>query len=311
MKKRVIVLGSINTDLVVKVRRLPHPGETVIGGTFYQNQGGKGANQAVAAARAGKNPVTLIAAVGNDVFGRESLAALQREKIDSTYVEVKEGISSGVALIMVDERGENAIAVASGANSALSPADVRKVPDSVFETAAVLLTCFEVPVETVEIGIQRARKCGVTTILNPAPVPEELPAELLSEVDIVTPNEHEIARLAGLPQIDDGASMHAAVERLLAYGVRKVVLTLGSRGCFFAEANSAKYIPAFPAKAVDTTGAGDAFNGALAAALAEGREWTESLRWASAAAAISVTRAGAQPSMPSRQEIEEFLKRQG
>nr|BAL54265.1 ribokinase [uncultured Planctomycetota bacterium] len=311
MKERVIVLGSVNTDLVVKVRRLPRPGETVIGGTFYQNQGGKGANQAVAAARSGEKPVTLIAAVGHDVFGRESLVALQRDKIDLTHVKVKDGVSSGVALIMVDEDGENAIAVASGANTALSPADVNEVPDSVFESAAVLLTCFEIPVETVRAGICRARQFGVTTILNPAPVPEELPADLFSDVDIMTPNEHEIARLLDLPQIEDEAGARTAAKRLLDRGVRNVILTLGARGCFFAGAEGTGFLPAFQVKAVDTTGAGDAFNGALAAAISEGRDWEDSLRWASAAAAISVTRAGAQPSMPFRKEIEDFLKIQG
>jgi len=311
MKDRVIVLGSVNTDLVVKVRRLPQPGETVIGGTFYQNQGGKGANQAVAAARSGEKPVTLIAAVGNDVFGRESLAALQKDQIDLTHVNIKDGISSGVALIMVDECGENAIAVASGANAALSPADVKAVPDSVFEHASVLLTCFEIPVETVQVGLRRARQFGVTTILNPAPVPEYVPADLLSDVDIITPNEHEIARLLDLPKIEDEADARTAAQRLLDRGVGNVVLTLGARGCFFAGAGEARYIPAFPTKAVDTTGAGDAFNGALATAISEGRDWVDSLRWASAAAAISVTRAGAQPSMPFRHEIEDFLRLQG
>ncbi len=307
---RVIVLGSINTDLVVKVPELPRPGTTVIGGTFYQSQGGKGANQAVAAARVGRSVVTLIAAVGDDGFGRESLSHLGREKIDLQYVVTKPQTPSGVALIMVDQHAENMIAVASGANALLSASDVASVPEAVFRSAKVFLTCLEIPLETVIAGLKRAKAAGLITILNPAPALDRLPADVLSHVDIITPNESEVATLAGV-EVSDVTSAQRAAQVLRQQGVRTVVVTLGSQGCLVVDADRAAAYSAFSVNAVDTTGAGDAFNGALAAALAENQPWDQAIRWAMCAAAISVTRPGAQTSLPTRDEVEQMLSSEG
>jgi len=307
---RVIVLGSINTDLVVKVPELPRPGSTVIGGTFYQSQGGKGANQAVAAARVGRSVVTLIAAVGDDGFGRESLAHLGQEKIDLEYVVTKPQSPSGVALIIVDQHAENMIAVASGANALLSPSDVAAVPETVFRSAKVFLTCLEIPVETVIAGLKRAKEAGLITILNPAPALDRLPPDMLNFIDIITPNQSEVSRLAGV-EVSDVASAQRAAHLLRQKGVHKVIVTLRSQGCLVVDAERTAAYPAFRVNAVDTTGAGDAFNGALAAALAENQPWEEAIRWATCAAAISVTRPGAQTSFPTRDEVEQMLENAG
>lgn len=310
MSGQVIVLGSINTDLVVKVSHLPRPGETVIGGSFYKNQGGKGANQAVAAARAGQRPVVLVAAIGDDLFGRESYQLLRLENIDLRFVQEKPGCPSGVALIVVDQNGENAIAVASGANSLLSARDVERLPEELFNPRSVLLTCLEIPLETVRAGLKRAKAGGSFTILNPAPVPREFSSDLLADVDLITPNEQEIAQITGHPVTDESEAQKAA-EKLLALGAKRVIVTLGCRGCIFLDGSTSQHFPAYRVQAVDTTGAGDAFNGALAVAIAEGYPWPDAIRWASAAAALSVTKPGAQPSLPAREQIEEFLKAHG
>jgi len=306
-ESRLIVLGSINTDLVVKVSELPHPGATVIGGTFFQSQGGKGANQAVAAARAGLSRVTFIAAVGDDGFGRESLSHLGREKIDLAHVVVKPQVASGVALIIVDQHAENMIAVASGANALLSPSDVNSIPDSVFHSANVFLTCLEIPLDTVASGLKRAKEAGLLTILNPAPASGPLPSEILRYVDVITPNESETSRLTGV-EICDKASAERAARILRQQGIKNVVITLGSQGCLVIDdLERTKAFPAYRVNAVDTTGAGDAFNGVLAAALADGLPWDQAIRWAMCAAAISVTRPGAQSSLPQRDEVETML----
>lgn len=307
MTGRVIVLGSINTDLVVKVSHLPRPGETVIGGSFYKNQGGKGANQAVAAARSGQIPVVLVAAIGDDLLGRESYQLLRLENIDLRFVREKRGCPSGVALIVVDEKGENAIAVASGANALLSPRDVEHLPDELFGPRSVLLTCLEIPLDTVRAGLKRAKAAESFTILNPAPVPRDFTPDLLADVDLITPNEQELAQVTGLPVRDEN-DIQKAGEKLLALGVKRIIVTLGPRGCLFMDGSTAYQFPAYRVQAVDTTGAGDAFNGALAVAIAEGRPWPDAIRFASAAAAFSVTKPGAQPSLPTREEIEEFLR---
>jgi len=306
-ESRLIVLGSINTDLVVRVSELPRPGATVVGGTFYQSQGGKGANQAVAAARAGLSQVTLIAAVGDDGFGRENLAHLGREKIDLAYVSVTPQVSSGVALIIVDQHAENMIAVASGANALLLPADVTSIPEGVFRSAHVFLTCLEIPLDTAMSGLKRAKEAGLLTILNPAPASGALPSEMLKYVDVITPNESEASRLTGI-DVCDKASAERAARILRQQGIKNVVVTLGSQGCLLVDdLDRTKAFPAFHVNAVDTTGAGDAFNGVLASALADGLPWDQAIRWAMCAAAISVTRPGAQSSLPERHEVESML----
>jgi ribokinase len=304
----ILVLGSINTDLVVRGTRLPAPGETIVGGTFFRAAGGKGANQAVAAARAGAVSVSLIAAVGEDDFGRESLAGMHTEGIGCDLVKRIQGEPSGVALIMVDQTGQNCISVASGANLHLTPADIDAIDDSRFEQSAVLLACLEAPVPTVIRGLQRARQMGLTTILNPAPADLQIASpDVLKYVDIITPNETEAALLTG-QAVQQPAQAIAAGKRLTQLGCRQAIVTMGARGCVVVN-DQVRQVAALPVQAVDTTAAGDAFNGTLALALAEGKDLMTSVGWAVSAAAISVTRPGAQPSLPRRDEIDRAFGR--
>ncbi|MBS0262164.1 MAG: ribokinase [Planctomycetes bacterium] len=307
----VIVLGSINTDLVVRSERLPQPGETVIGGEFYQAAGGKGANQAVAAARAAKTPVTFIGAVGDDTNGRESLARLRSENLNCDYLKVVAGEASGVALILVDAQGQNLISVASGANARLTPQDIEAIPENVFQSARVFLACLETPLDTIACGLRRARRTGLLTILNPAPASREiLSAGLLPWVDILTPNAGEAAGLAGI-EVDHREAEEAplalrAARALQAQGCGEVIVTLGARGCLVV-GQETQAVSGRTVRAVDATAAGDAFCGALAVALAEGRALLDAVAWANAAAALSVTRRGAQPSLAARSEIDRFV----
>lgn len=303
MSGNVLVLGSVNTDLVIRGPSLPRPGETVLGGEFYRAAGGKGANQAVAAARLGTDPVTFVAAVGDDDFGRSALAGFARENLDCRFVKTVTRRASGVALILVDEQGENLISVASGANFDLTPDDVDRLPSSVFDAAAVFLVCLESPLQTVVRAVERARAAGCRTILNPAPADRALlDTNCLAQVDVITPNESEATALSGVA-VNDSESAAAAAERLCQRGCRSAIVTLGSAGCVVFEREQSSHIPASRVEAVDSTAAGDAFNGALAVALAEGQSLVAAASWASAAAAISVTRAGAQPSLPLRAEL--------
>lgn len=298
----VIVLGSVNTDLVIQAPRIPVPGETVLGGRYFQASGGKGANQAVAAARAAREPVTFIAAVGNDEFGRAARNDFAGENLDCRFIKTVPDHPSGVALILVDQQGENAISVASGANHHLLPEDVDAIPEEVFATARVFLCCLESPVETVVRGLQRARAAGLTTILNPAPATREITApEILSLVDILTPNEGEAAALADVDVADEASA--AIAGRLRELGCGRVITTLGSRGCLLVDDQTVE-IAGIEVSVIDTTAAGDAFNGALAVALSEGRSLQTAAEWANRAAALAVTRSGAQPSIATREEIE-------
>lgn len=308
---RIIVLGSINTDMVIRSCRLPGPGETVIGGEFYQAPGGKGANQAVAAARAALAPVTFIGAVGDDHLGHEALDRFKTENLNCDWIKTVPGEPSGVALILVDGNGQNLISVASGANARLRPEDIDALPDAVFAQATVFLTCLETPLATVARGLARAKRAGLTTVLNPAPASREIiDAGLLALVDVLTPNEGEAALLTADCENDEGSKTESpaarAALRLERLGCRAVVVTLGSEGCLVVDQEMTR-IAGCPVRAVDATAAGDAFNGVLAVALSEGRSLLEGAEWANAAAAISVTRRGAQPSLPCRAEIEAFL----
>ncbi len=298
-RPRVVVVGSSNTDMVVRLPVLPSPGQTVLGGDFYQAAGGKGANQAVAAARLGAE-VRLVARVGDDDLGREAIRRFRAEGILTDTVVVDPDAPSGVALIMVDARGENMIAVASGANSRLSPADVDAVAGHL--PGSVLLVQLEVPPATVEHAVSLARRAGAKVILNPAPA-LSLPDSLLRQVSILTPNEGELAVLAGMPVQDPDTAWKAAAC-LLERGVETVIVTLGAQGALVVDAGGSRLEPGRRVEAVDTTAAGDAFNGALAWALADGLPLDEAVRLANRAASISVTRPGAQPSLATRQELE-------
>ena len=297
--KRIVVLGSTNTDMVIKAERIPAPGETILGGRFLMNPGGKGANQAVAAARLGGD-VAFVAKVGDDLFGREAKALFAKEGIRTDYVLTDADEPSGVALIMVDAKGENCISVASGANGALSAADIGAARGAI-ETAGVLLLQLETPVETVQCAARWAAAKGVPVILNPAPACT-LPDELFACLSLITPNEGEAELLTGV-KVTDEASAQAAAAALCAKGVGRVVVTMGSKGAFVFENGRGVLVPALPVQAVDTTAAGDVFNGALAVALTEGQPLAEAVRFAAKAAAISVTRMGAQASAPHRNEV--------
>lgn len=300
---KIVVVGSSNTDMIVKTDKIPKPGETVIGGKFYKAAGGKGANQAVAAARAG-GAVTFISCVGDDVFGLEARDGFKKDGINIEYVKKDPEEASGIALILVDSAGENSISVASGANLKLVVADVENAREKISE-ADVLLMQLEIPIETVEAAAKIANSAGVKVILNPAPA-QLLSDDLLKCVTILTPNETEAEMLTGIEVKDENDAVKAA-EALIAKGVELVIITLGSKGALFSTKEESKLIPGFKVDAADTTAAGDVFNGALAVAISENKEIMDAIRFAHAAAAISVTRMGAQPSAPQREEIEQML----
>ncbi len=292
----ILVIGSTNTDMVIQAPTLPGPGETVLDGVFRCTPGGKGANQAVAAARAG-GAVTFITAVGDDPFGAESRAGFAAAGIDTRYLVTCPGTPSGVALILVDAHGENLIAVASGANMRLTPDDL---PSAAFTDAALLILQLEVPPATVLAAAQRAHAAGVPVLLNPAPMPAAgLPDALLRCVDILTPNAGELHAL-----VPDAETLEDAAAQTLARGVGALVVTRGRAGATLFTADGALTLPAHPVHAVDTVGAGDCFSGALGVALVEGRALPDAARFAAVAAALSVTRPGAQASMPTRAEID-------
>lgn len=302
--KSIVVVGSSNTDMIIRVPRIPRAGETLLGGEFFTAAGGKGANQAVGAARAG-GKVAFIARVGRDAFGDQAIAGLRRDGVDVRYVFRDKRAASGVALIFVAKDGENSIAVAGGANAKLSPADVKKA-SSVIGSAALLVAQLETPLATVAAAAQAAVKARVPVILNPAPA-RPLANSLLKLISVLTPNETEAELLTGIKVTDDAAAARAC-SALRSRGVRTVILTLGQRGAFLADADGQRLVPGFRVKSVDSTAAGDVFNGALSVALAEGKTVLDAVRFANAAAALSVTRPGAQPSAPSRADIEKFLR---
>lgn len=304
--KRIVVIGSSNTDMVVKAPHLPAAGETVLGGEFMMNAGGKGANQAVAAARYGGR-VSFVARVGDDMFGRQTLEAMREDGIDTSYVAVDREHASGVALISVNAEGENSIVVASGANMALGRGHIDRAAGEI-RAADVVLMQLEVPVSTVAYAAEVAAAAGVPVILNPAPAPTEpLGAELLSRLEAITPNRSEAARISGIEVTDIGSARRAA-EAIHAMGVRNVIITLGGEGSLMYDGVHFEHVEAVRVEAVDTTAAGDTFNGVLACCMAEGRTLAEAARMAGVAAAISVTRMGAQSAAPTRAEVEAFIK---
>jgi ribokinase len=298
----IYVIGSSNTDMVVKAEKLPMPGETIMGRNFLMNPGGKGANQAVAAARLGSN-VTFVAKVGNDLFGRQALQQFQRESINTSFVTMDSEHPSGVALIGVDAKGENSIMVAPGSNSYLDINVVEKALESI-EGPAILLMQLEIPIPTVEFAIEKGNSKGWKVILNPAPVAPVNP-RVLQHLFLITPNEFEAEMLTGI-RVTDLNTAEQAAKKLHQLGVPNIVLTLGPRGAYLHTQSIAKLVPAPSVTAVDTTAAGDCFNGALAVGLAEGLEIDKAVSFACKAASISVTRMGAQSSLPSRKEVNEI-----
>ena len=295
----IIVVGSSNTDMVVRTDHLPGPGETILGGEFFMNPGGKGANQAVAAARLG-GTVIFITRVGDDIFGKKAVELFKQEGIDTAHVITDHQNPSGIALITVDKHGENCIVVASGANAALKSSDLQKL-SQIIQEAAVVLVQLEIPLDTVEYVIEQASIANKKIILNPAPA-RELPDKLLKKLSIITPNETEAEMLTGI-RIRDFATAEMAAKKLRERGVQTVIITLGEQGALVLHEDKCSLSPSPKVKAVDTTAAGDVFNGALAVALSESKSVADAVRFACNAASISVTRLGAQSSAPYKNEL--------
>ncbi len=302
MPAKVVVIGSLNMDLVTRAPRLPRGGETLIGESFATVSGGKGANQAVAAARLGAQ-VSMVGCVGSDAYGEELRGALLAEQIDCQAVSTVDD-SSGVALIVVDDYSQNAIVIVAGANGALTPAVIDRF-DAVLRAADVIICQLEVPDATVGHALKRGRELGKTVILNPAPASRPLPADWYASIDYLIPNESEASALSGLP-VDSLASAETAASRLISLGAGKVIITLGAQGSVFANGKGFEHFPASKVKAVDTTAAGDTFVGGFAAALAAGKSEADAIRFGQVAAALSVTRAGAQPSIPTLSDVQAF-----
>ena len=297
--KKIIVIGSSNVDMVVRTSHLPAPGETILGGEFFMNQGGKGANQAVAIKRLGGNLI-FMAKLGNDVLGRQSVGYFKKEGIDTRYIALDEDSASGVALISVDDHAENSIVVASGANMLLNEQDVDKMLEEMCE-GDILLMQLEIPLQTVEYAARKAFGKGVKVVLNPAPA-RSLPKELFRHLYMVTPNRIEAEMLTGI-KIANDADVEKVAEEICAMGVKNVIITLGSKGCLIREEGVSYRIDAFKVEPIDTTAAGDTFNGALCVGLSEGMDSKQAAVMASKASSIAVTRMGAQSSIPYREEL--------
>ncbi len=291
-------------DLVVRSPRIPVSGETILGGDFLMVPGGKGANQAVAIAKLGAHSV-FVARLGDDVFGHKSLENFQKEQVDTRYVTLTPDTPSGVALISVDAAGNNAIVVAPGANAKLSPEDVYRAQPEIAAAGAVVAQ-LEVPLATVQCAAELAQQAGVKFLLNPAPA-QKLPPALLTLVTVLTPNEIEAQILTGVKVVDP-ESAHAAADQLLEAGVKSAIITMGAKGFLLAEGSRREYIAAEKVKAVDTTAAGDAFTGSLAVGLGQGHSLYDAALFANRAAALSVMRMGAQPSMPTMEEVCAFTQ---
>ncbi len=286
--------------MVVKSDKIPAPGETILGGTFFMNPGGKGANQAVAAARLG-GTVTFVANVGNDLFGRESIDHFKKENINTQFISIDPNLPSGVALINVDQKGENCITVAPGSNGNLQIGQVDKALDSI-ETKAIVLLQLEIPLSVVEHTLLRCASLGHNVILNPAPA-RKLKHDVLKNLFLITPNESEAELLTGI-KINDSDSAALAAERLVQLGIHNVVITLGAKGAYLRSPSIKQFIETPAVKTADTTAAGDCFNGALAVALSENFSLDKAVMFACEAASVSVTRMGAQASMPYRKELK-------
>jgi len=300
----ICVVGSSNIDLVVKAKRLPQPGETILGGKFFMVPGGKGANQAVAAAKLDAE-VYFIAKLGTDLFASQSYQNFKKEGVNTKFITRTKNASSGVALIEVDEAGNNSILVAPGANGELAPRDVKNAEKAI-EKCRVMVCQLEIPIETVECAARLAKKYRIPFILDPAPA-RKLSRKLLEMTDVIKPNETEAEILTGI-KVKDEKSARKAAGYLFKRGAKNVIVTLGSKGFFLFNEDVNKFFPARKVKAVDSTAAGDAFVGGFAYCIARGQTIIDAAKFANDAAAFSVTRFGAQPSMPSMKEIKIFIK---
>lgn len=305
-KPKVMVIGSFNMDLSMRTPHMPAAGETILGGPFTTGPGGKGGNQAVAAARLGAQ-TTMLVRLGYDVFGDTAARNLQNEGISGEYILRTEDTHTGVAFIIVDDAGENMIVVASGSNFKITPADV-ELARAAIEAADILLMQLEIPLDAVVAAARIAHAAGVKVVLNPAPG-QALPDELLRMVDVLTPNETETQIITGMP-VNSVEEAKTAAARLIQSGVSAVVITLGSKGALVARATGAARVPGYRVNVVDTTGAGDAFSGALAVALAEGKSLEQAAAFANAAAALQVTKPGTAPAMPHRAEVDALVATQ-
>lgn len=297
-KYDVLVIGSLNADLVVRAPRFPAPGETISGGDLLTIPGGKGANQAVAAARQGAN-VAMVGRVGRDNFAPFLIENLNANQVNTSHVP-QDNVASGTAIIIVDENGQNSIVISPGANGKVETQDVDSAPD-----AKILLLQFEIPMETVIHAAKRYKANGTTVILNPAPA-RQIPSDLLAHIDILVPNESELALLSNLP-VTDIASAEVAAQEILKRGVKTVIVTLGSSGALLVSTSQTFHVDAFPVEVVDTTAAGDAFIGGVASTLVNGLSHEQAVRHGCACGALATTKLGAQPSLPTKEEVQKFL----
>ncbi|HSQ25807.1 MAG TPA: ribokinase [Anaerolineales bacterium] len=303
MKPKIIVIGSLNMDLIVRSPHIPAPGETVLGSTFATAGGGKGANQAVAAARLGAR-VSMVGRVGDDSYGDVLLQSLQSDGVDTRFVQRDPNQPTGLALITVDDHGENSIVVVSGANWQVSTADIERAADEIANADALVLQ-LEIPLESVEYAVRLAHQRQIPVILNPAPA-QALPASLLQHVAYLVPNESEAALLSGTT-VTDSHTAQEAIARIRQSGVNTVIMTRGSQGAFVSGASGTYSVPAFQVNPVDTTAAGDAFVAGLAFGIASNQPLKQAVRLAAAAGALATTKPGAQPSLPNAAQVERLL----
>lgn len=308
MESRILIIGSLNLDMTIEMKQMPVVGETVLGDSMAYSAGGKGANQACAAGLLGKH-VKMLGCVGRDDFGRRLRQSLAKDGVDISCLMEDNRKTTGMASIYVDKRGQNSIVVVAGANTSCDVSYLRDM-DEVLEDCDYLLLQMEIPIETVCYAVKRGRELGKTIILNPAPAPDEIPDEILSMIDYLTPNESELFKLAGITGNDMDAIREGA-KQIRNRGVKQVIVTMGEHGCYLAGPEGTEIFSARKVESVDTTAAGDCFNGAFAAALAEGKSVEDAIRFANVASSIAVTRKGAQNSLPTRQEVEVIYRGAG